>query len=40
MYPLGWRLIVVSMGSVWREKTVDFGVQRVEQVGDDAKFMA
>ena len=27
MCPLGWRLIVVSMGSVWREKTVDLGVQ-------------
>ena len=30
MCPLGWRLIVVSMESVWREKAVDLGVQRVD----------
>ena len=40
MCPLGWRLIVVSMGSVWREKTVDLGVQSNETFGNDSNIVA
>jgi len=40
MCPLGWRLIVVSMGSVWREKTVDLGVQSNETFSNDSNIVA
>ena len=40
MCPLGWRLIVVSMGSVWREETVDLGVQSNETFGDNSNIVA
>jgi hypothetical protein len=40
MCPLDWRLIVVSMGSVWREKTVDLGVQSNETFGNDSNIVA
>ena len=40
MCPLGWRLIVVSMGSVWREETVDLGVQSNETFGNNSTIVA
>jgi hypothetical protein len=40
MCPLGWRLIVVSMGSVWREQTVDLGVQSNETFGNNSDIVA
>jgi len=39
MCPRSWRLIGVSMESVWREKTLDLGAQGNDAFGDDANIV-